>query len=109
MKKRLLSVLVFALAVSAGAAFVLYQLIASKVTVGASAKPTTTKVFVTAHDMELGSLISEKDISTQEYLAPPSGAILKKEDIVGRGITNRVHKDSPFYDGFLAAKGGGAG
>ena len=42
MKKRLIGVLAFALAVSAGAAFVLYQLIASRMTVGASAKPATT-------------------------------------------------------------------
>ena len=47
MKKRLIAVLAFALAVSAGAAFVLYQLIASRMTVGAhSSKPITTKVLV---------------------------------------------------------------
>jgi pilus assembly protein CpaB len=110
MKKRLLSVLAFALTVSAGAAFVLYQLISSKVTtVGASTKPVTAKVFVAARDLELGALITEKDVKTQEFLEAPSGAILKKEDIVGRGVTNPIHRDSSFYDGFLAPKGGGAG
>ncbi len=109
MKKRLLSVLAFALAVSAGAAFVLYQLISSKVKVGASTKPDTTKVFVASRDLEIGSLIQDKDVSVQEYLAPPAGAILKREDIVGRGVTNPLHRDAPFYDGYLAPKGGGAG
>jgi pilus assembly protein CpaB len=110
MKKRLLSVLAFALVVSAGAAFVLYQLIASKVNVGASTKaPATVKVFVAARDLDLGSLVQEKDIATQEYLTPPAGSILKKEDIVGRGVVNPIHQDMAFYDTSLAAKGAGGG
>jgi pilus assembly protein CpaB len=110
MKKRLIGVLAFALAVSAGAAFVLYQLIASKMTVGAStSKPATTKVLVAAKDLELGALITERDVITQDYLTVPAGAILKKEDIVGRGVTTPVHQDAPFYENALAPKGAGAG
>jgi pilus assembly protein CpaB len=109
MKKRLISVLAFALAVSAGAAFVLYQLIASKVKVGASSKPVTVKVLVAARDLSLGALIQERDVTTQEYLTAPSGAILKKEDIIGRGVTSPVHQDAAFYEAALAPKGAGAG
>jgi pilus assembly protein CpaB len=110
MKKRLIGVLAFALAVSAGAAFVLYQLIASKMTVGAStSKPATTKVFVAAKDLELGALITERDVITQDYLTVPAGAILKKEDIVNRGVITPVHQDAPFYENALAPKGAGAG
>jgi pilus assembly protein CpaB len=109
MKKRLIGVLAFALAVSAGAAFVLYQLIASKMTVGASAKPVTTKVFVAARDLALGALITERDITTQDYLAAPGAALTKKEDILNRGVTTPIHQDSPFYETALAPKGAGAG
>lgn len=110
MKKRLIGVLAFALAVSAGAAFVLYQLIASKMTVGASTtKPTTTKVFVASRDLELGSLVLERDVTTQEYLTPPPGALLRKEDILNRGVTSPIHQDAPFYEKSLAPKGAGAG
>jgi pilus assembly protein CpaB len=109
MKKRLIGVLAFALAVSAGAAFVLYQLIASKITVGASAKPTTTRVFVANRDLAMGALITERDIGTEEYLTPPSGALLKKEDILNRGVTAPIHREAPFYDAALAPKGAGAG
>jgi pilus assembly protein CpaB len=110
MKKRLIGVLAFALAVSAGAAFVLYQLIASKMTVGASTvKAPTTKVFVAAKDLELGALITEKDVISQDYLTVPAGAILKKEDIVNRGVITPVHQDAPFYENALAPKGAGAG
>jgi pilus assembly protein CpaB len=109
MKKRLIGVLAFALAVSAGAAFVLYQLIASRMTVGAAPKQTTTKVLVASRDLTLGALIQEKDIRTQEYLTPPQGAILKKEDILNRGVTSPIHEDAPFYEASLAPKGAGAG
>jgi pilus assembly protein CpaB len=110
MKKRLIGVLAFALAVSAGAAFVLYQLIASKMTVGAStARPATIKVLVAARDLGLGALIQERDVIAQDYLAVPAGAILRKEDIVGRGVTTPVHLDAPFYENALAPKGAGAG
>jgi pilus assembly protein CpaB len=109
MKKRLISVLAFALAVSAGAAFVLYQLIASKVDVGSSAKQPVTKVFVAARDLELGALVTEKEVRTQDYLTPPVGAITKKEDLIGRGIVSPVHQDSAFFEAALAPKGAGAG
>lgn len=110
MKRRLLSVFAFALAVSAGAAFVLYQLIASQVKVGAStAPPATVKVYVAARDLELGALIQDKDLRTQEFLAPPAGSITRKEDIVGRGVANPIHEDTPFFEAALTPKGSGAG
>jgi pilus assembly protein CpaB len=109
MKKRLLSVLAFALAVSAGAAFVLYQLISSKVRASEPTAPKTSQVYVAARDLELGALIQEKDLRTQDYLTPPVGAITKKEDIVGRGVTSPVHQDAPFFDSSLAPRGAGAG
>jgi pilus assembly protein CpaB len=110
MKKRLLSVLAFALAVSAGAAFVLYQLIASKVKAGApSPAPRTSSVFVAARDLPLGALIQERDLKTQDYIAPPTGSLTKKEDLIGRGVSNPIHEDSPFFDANLAPKGAGAG
>ncbi len=109
MKRRLISVLAFALAVSAGAAFVLYQLISSKVNSNPTAAQPTTKVFVAARDLELGALITEKEIRVQDYLTPPSGAITKKEDLIGRGVANPIHQDAPFFEAALAQKGAGAG
>jgi pilus assembly protein CpaB len=109
MKKRLISVLAFALAVSAGAAFVLYQLISTRVKASNTPKAQTAKVYVAAHDMEVGALVQEKDLKPVEYLTVPSGAVMKKEDIVGRGVSSPVHQDSPFFEPALAPKGGGAG
>lgn len=111
MKKRLISVFAFALAVSAGAAFVLYQLISTKVTANATAsnKPATKTVFVAARDLEPGSLITERDIEKQEYINVPDGAITKKEEILNRGVITAIHRDAPFFTSTLAAEGAGAG
>jgi pilus assembly protein CpaB len=88
---------------------VLYQLISSKVQVSSAAAPVTTKVFVAARDLELGALIQEKDIRTQDYLTPPANAVTKKEDIVGRGVSSPIYRDSPFLEAALSPKGAGAG
>ena len=109
MKKRLISVFVFALTVSAGAAFVLYQLISSKVTAGAASHPTTKTVFVAARDLQPGALVTDRDVVKQEYISVPEGAITKKEDIINRGVINAIHRDAPFFDGTLAKQGEGAG
>ena len=88
----------------------LYQLISSRMTVGASnTKPTTIKVWVASKDLEVGSLVTDRELRTQEYLSVPPGALTKKEDIVNRGVTAPIHEDSPFYETALAPKGAGAG
>src|ERR1700691_4433139 len=109
MNKRLISVFVFALTVSAGAAFVLYQLISSKVTAGAASHPTTKSVFVASRDLLPGALITDRDITKQDYITRPDGAITKKEDILNRGVIAAIHRDAPFFDGTLAKQGEGAG
>ncbi len=109
MKKRLIGVFLFALVVSAGAAFVLYQLISTKVTAGASTHPVTQKIFVAAHDLQPGALITDRDISTMEVVKIPDGAILKKEDLLNRGVVTPIHQDTAFFEALLAKKGEGAG
>jgi pilus assembly protein CpaB len=109
MKKRLIGVFMFALVVSAGAAFVLYQLISTKVTAGASNHAVNKTVLVAAHDMQPGALITDRDISTQEVVKIPDGAIIKKEDLLNRGVVSPIHQDTPFFDQLLAKKGEGAG
>jgi pilus assembly protein CpaB len=109
MKKRLIGVFMFALVVSAGAAFVLYQLISTKVTAGASTHPVAKTVLVAAHDLAPGALITDRDISTQEVVKIPEGAIVKKEDLLNRGVVSPIHQDTPFFDPLLAKKGEGAG
>ncbi len=108
MSKRLLSVLVFALVVSLGASVLIYRLVASKMTT--TAKPTTTEVMVAAKNLPVGTMIGEADLKSGAWSGSlPPGAVLKKEDALGRGVVASIYEGEPILDSRLAAKGAGAG
>ncbi|MDE3199063.1 MAG: Flp pilus assembly protein CpaB, partial [Acidobacteriota bacterium] len=69
----------------------------------------TKVVFVAAHDLQPGALITDRDISTMEVVKIPDGAINKKEDLLNRGVVSPIHQDTAFFDALLAKKGEGAG
>lgn len=108
MNQRLFSVLIFAFVVSAGASLLLYRLIASRVT--ANAKQPTTQVIVAARTMELGTLIRDSDLKLGDWPgALPKGSVLRKEDVVGRGVMAAIYEGEPVLENRLAPKGAGAG
>jgi pilus assembly protein CpaB len=108
MNQRLLSVLIFAFVVSAGASLLLYRLIASRVT--ANAKQPTTQVMVAARTLELGTLIRDADLRAGDWSGPlPKGSLLRKEDVVGRGVMSAIYDGEPILENRLAPKGAGAG
>jgi len=108
MNQRLFSVLIFAFVVSAGASLLLYRLIASRVT--ANAKQPTTQVIVAARTMELGTLIRDSDLKLGDWPGTlPKGSVLRKEDVVGRGVMASIYEGEPVLENRLAPKGAGAG
>ena len=108
MNQRLFSVLIFAFVVSAGASLLLYRLIASRVT--ANAKQPTTQVIVAARTMELGTLIRDSDLKLGDWPGTlPKGSVLRKEDVVGRGVMAAIYEGEPVLENRLAPKGAGAG
>ncbi|MBZ5596141.1 MAG: Flp pilus assembly protein CpaB [Acidobacteriia bacterium] len=108
MNQRLFSVLIFAFVVSAGASLLLYRLIASRVT--ANAKQPTTQVIVAARTMELGTLIRDSDLKLGDWPGVlPKGSVLRKEDVVGRGVMAAIYEGEPVLENRLAPKGAGAG
>ncbi len=110
MNKRLLSVLIFAFLISAGASVALYQLISSRVSVNANAKAPAAQVLVAARNLDIGSLIKDTDFKMTEWPgAVPAGAIVKKEDAVGRGVIIGIFDGEPIIESRLAPKGAGAG
>ena len=110
MNKRLLSVLIFAFLVSAGASAALYQLISSHVTVNANVKAPAVQVLVASRNLEIGSLIKDSDFKTTEWPGTlPTGAIVKKEDAIGRGVIIAIFDGEPILESRLAPKGAGAG
>jgi|SRR5579862_419419 len=107
MNQRLISVLAFALIVSAGASLLLYRLLGGRVTTQAS---KSAKLTVSARTLEPGTLIREADLRESDWTgAVPEGVIRKREDIVGRGVTSPIFSGEPVVESRVAPKGGGAG
>src|SRR5258707_12463339 len=103
MNRRLLSVFAFALLVSAAASAGLYRLISTKMT--ASAKTPGVKVMVSARQMDPGNMIKDADVREADWSGViPKGAILNKQDIVGRGVISTVFEGEPIVETRLAAK-----
>ena len=108
MNKRLISVLVFAFIVSAGASLLLYRLLAGRSTTQAA--PASSKLILAARALELGTLIKDADVREGEWGGSiPAGALQKKEDVVGRGVISPIFSNEPIVETRLAPKGGGAG
>src|SRR6478672_11194966 len=108
MNRRFLSVLVFAIAVSGLATFLIYRLVVDRFT--ASAHPQVSMVPVASRDLEVGALIRDGDMRPAEWSGPvPAQAIGKKEDLVGRGVVANIYAGEPILETRLAPKGAGAG
>jgi len=108
MNQRLISVLAFAFIVSAGASLLLYRLLSSRAP--KQAEKGTSKLILSAHTLEPGTLIREADLRVGDWTgAVPEGVIQKKEDIVGRGVISPIFNSEPLVESRLAPKGGGAG
>ena len=108
MNKRLLSVLVFALAVSSAASFLIYRLISNQLDARAAAP--TGKIVVAARDLENGALIKDGDVKVADWTGPiPQGVVSLPEDAIGRGVLQPIFNGEPVVETRLAGKGAGAG
>ena len=108
MNQRFISVLVFAFVVAGCASLLLYRLTLSHST--AQAAPTATKALVASRNLELGSIIKDSDVKDVPWPgALPANAVLKREDIIGRGVTTTIYNDEPIMENRLAPKGAGGG
>jgi pilus assembly protein CpaB len=109
MNRRLLTVFGFALLVSAAASAGLYRLISTRLTASEKTE-AAAKMIVAARQLDPGTMVKDTDLKLAD--APPvlpKGAIVKKEDAVGRGVIDTIFEGEPFNETRLAAKGGGAG
>lgn len=108
MNKRLLSVLGFALVISAVASWVLYRLIVTKLS--ASAKPAIAQVVVASHNLEIGTLLKDSDVKLVDWNSPePKGALGSSSDAIGRGVVATIYEGEPILETRLASKGAGGG
>ncbi|HEY1946864.1 MAG TPA: Flp pilus assembly protein CpaB [Bryobacteraceae bacterium] len=109
MNRRLVSVLIFALAVASITSYLAYRLIL--VRVQSQGRPVATNMLVVAsHDLQVGVLIHDSDLQEVQWSAPiPEEAIKTLPDAAGRGVIANIYKGEPILSGRLASKGAGAG
>jgi len=108
MNQRFISVLIFAFVVAGCASLLLYRLTVSHSS--AQAAPTTTKALVASRNLELGAIIKDSDVKDAPWAgALPTNAVLKREDIIGRGVTTSIYEGEPIVENRLAPKGAGGG
>lgn len=108
MSQRVFTILLIALVISAGASYAVYRLVRTKIS--AASGPPAAEILVATRGLEIGTLIKDTDVKAGQWVGPlPTGAILKKEDAVGRGVVAAIYEGEPLLDNRLAAVGAGAG
>ena len=110
MNKRFVGVLLFAFVVASGASLLLYRLLINRPQTTSAAAPVTTQVVLATHDIEMGSVIKEEDVKLENWAgAVPTGAIVKMQDLVGRGVNTKIFAKEPIIESRLTPKGAGGG
>jgi pilus assembly protein CpaB len=108
MRRRLFTVIAFAVLAAFVSSTLLYKIISNNSP--QPAKATTAQVVVAVRDLEAGALVSSADVRTAEWpIADASHWVARSSDVVGRAVLTTVAKDEPFAETRLAAKGAGAG
>jgi len=107
MKRRLISVIAFAVLAALVSSAVLYKIISGG---SHTARAATAPVLVATHELNAGALIGEADVRPVEWpVEDGTHWIVRRSDLVGRALLTPVAKDEPFAESRLAAKGTGAG
>lgn len=109
MNKRLVAVVVFAVVVALGAVALVYALLTRRMSM--APKPVATaQVWVATRNLGVGTLVRDTDIASAPWAGTvPVNAVLKKENLVGRGVTASIYQDEPILESRLAPVGAGAG
>ena len=107
MNRRLSSILLLAFVIAAVASYLVYRVAGRQMQ---PQQPSTTRIFVASHDLEIGSVIKDADVTTADWVGPlPKSAVSKKESVVGRGVVSQLYQGEPIVEARLAAVGAGGG
>ena len=108
MNRRLLTILLVAFLIAGGCALLVYRIVSNRVV---TAQPVaTTKLVAAATDLKLGTVLNATNLTTAEFKGPvPKGAIVKPEDVIGRGVISDLYEGEPIVENRLAPKGSGGG
>jgi pilus assembly protein CpaB len=107
MNQRVSIILIAALVVSAVATYGVYRMMASRIN---DTKTATVQVIQAAKTLEVGAIIKDGDIKVGPWAgAVTPGLAVKKEAVIGRGVTSTIYEGEPILDSRLAAIGAGGG
>jgi pilus assembly protein CpaB len=107
MNQRVSVLLIIALLVSGGATFLVYRVVTGRSNVP---MPQTVTVVRAAHNLDIGALLHDTDLTTGQWVgAVPAGMATKKDTLLGRGVVATIYEGEPVMDNRLAATGAGAG
>jgi pilus assembly protein CpaB len=106
MNRRVSTILLVAFVVAAICSYFVYRVAGVQKPAG----PVTTKIIVPAHDLPIGTLIKDTDLTTGDWVGNLPNAVLTKKDlIVGRGVVAQLYEGEPIFDSRLAPAGSGGG
>jgi pilus assembly protein CpaB len=107
MNRRLFFILLIAFVIAAFGSLIVYRLVGNRL---GAPQQKTARVVAAVSDVKLGSVLRDVDLSTMDIVGiVPNGAILKKEDAIGRGVISDLYQGEPILENRLAAKGSGGG
>jgi pilus assembly protein CpaB len=107
MNRRLLNILLIAFVIAAACSYIVFRLVGTRLS---GARQTTTRVVAAATDIKLGSVLRDADLTTIEIAGTlPKGAILRRQDAIGRGVISNLYLGEPVLDNRLATPGSGGG
>ena len=110
MNRRLLIILLCALAVSTGTSYLVYRMVGKQVAAKLNPETQISSIVVAARNLELGTLITAADLKTGSWVGPlPKNISVKPDSLVGRGVVSAVYEGEPVMESRLAAPGSGGG
>jgi pilus assembly protein CpaB len=110
MTKRFVGVLIFAFVVASLASLLLYRFLASSRPQTFAAAPPMAHLVVAAKDLEIGRVLKEDDVKLADWPGGvPLGAVVKVQDLVGRGVIAPIYEKEPVLETRLAPRGAGGG
>jgi len=108
MNRRVLTILLCALVLSACASYLVYRAVGARATPGKP--PPSAHLVVAARDLVAGTLIQGADLKMAAWLGPiPAGATSKSEDFLNRGVVSPIYDGEPVTENRLSPKGSGGG
>jgi pilus assembly protein CpaB len=108
MNRRLVAILLAAFVIASACTYLIWRLLGSRMS--ADHQPASTKVVAAGADIKLGTVLAPSNLTTVEISGPlPKGAILKPENVIGRGVISDLYQGEPILESRLAAPGSGGG